>query len=87
MSVTYTSTSGEVSTLVVAELTAVSVVPGDPAIVVDNTEGASLDADGDMTLLAESGVVVFSGYLYGQYTEFYPAGTAMSPFETVLTEG
>lgn len=86
LSVTYTSTDGETSTLVLADLTGGNVVDSDTTIVVDNG-AVDPDADSTNTALAESGVVVFSGSMTpgGPIMEFYAAGDQMNSFETTLT--
>lgn len=87
LSVTYTSTDGDTSTLVLANLTAGNVVDSGTTVVVDN---GSVDPDTDTTAtaLAESGVVVFSGSTTpgGPIIEFYAEGDPMNAFETTLTE-
>lgn len=85
ISVTYTATDGETTTPVLALLN--SVTTDDDGSVVSVSNGAlTPDADVTASILAESGVVVFSGVVYGSYTEFYDAGAPMNAFETTLTE-
>lgn len=86
ISVTYTSTDGETTNPVLALLNSVNTADDGSVVTVSN---GALDPDADVSasVLAESGVVVFSGVVYGNYTEFYDAGASMNAFETTLTEG
>lgn len=87
LSVTYTSTDGASSSLVLADLTAV-IVNDDGATVVANNGSVSTDTDSTATILADTGVVVFSGAMTpgGPVINFYQAGDPMNVFETTLLE-
>lgn len=83
ITVTHTTPEGT-TTPVVANLTSVTTTDGTQTLQVSNGN-TSNDVDSAVTSLAETGVPVFAGEVYGQYTEFYDAGDPMNAFATTLT--
>lgn len=65
-----------------------SVVVNDAGSAVDVSNGdPSADADGSATILAETGVPVFTAVISGSESVFYEAGAQMNAFSTALTSG
>lgn len=83
----FTATDGPSSTLVVADLNSVNAPDG--AVMDVNNGDPSTDVDSNVTTLASTGLVVFSGATSPEQepAPFYPEGAPMNAFQTTLTEG
>lgn len=85
ISVTHTTPEGT-SSPVLALVSSVAVTDDGSTVDVNNGD-PTVDSDGSTTVLAETGVPVFTAVIGGDESVFYDAGAQMNAFSTALTVG
>lgn len=85
ISVTHTIPGEDPVVRVLALIRSVTVSDGGTIINANNGDvAATVDPDPAPSVLAETGIPVFSGEVYGNWVQFYQAGDPMDAFSTAL---